>query len=278
MNFLQQIVDNTVAAVLEKFQPVSLAADQIAMALVDLRDTANPVWATYRGDVPFYPASVIKLFYMVAAHQQMEAGILKDHPELRRAMRDMIVDSGNESTGYVIDAVTDTTSGLELPPAELAAWHEKRNVINRYFHSHGYPEINANRKTWHEGPYGRDRQAVEQFVPARNSLTANATARLLVEIYSRRCISAERSEQMLELMKRDVNNPDYQAREFTAAVMLPTAKVWSKAGYMSQARHDAALVELANGWKYALVVFTERCSDHRGIIPEFSRQVLGQVV
>lgn len=272
---LQKVVDEAVAGTLKKFAAIGLAADQLGVTLVDLSDPGRLPWANHRGDAPAYPASVIKLFYMVAAHRHMETGRLQDNPELRRAMRDMIVDSGNESTGYVIDAVTDTTSGLDLPPAELAVWHEKRNVINRYFHSHGYPEINANRKTWHEGPYGRDRQAVEQFKPSRNCLTSNATARLLVEIYQGRCISAERSAQMMELMKRDLHNPDYQAREFVGATLPLDAKVWSKAGYMSQARHDATLIEFADGRKWALVIFTERCSPHRAIIPELARMIIG---
>ena len=33
------------------------------------------------------------------------------HPELRRGMRDMIVESLNEATGYLVDSLTDTTSG-----------------------------------------------------------------------------------------------------------------------------------------------------------------------
>ena len=111
------------------------------------------------------------MFYLAATHRWLEDKKISDTPELRRALFDMIVHSGNEATGYVLDALTDTTSGLELPPAELAAWHEKRNAVNRYFHSLGYPEINANRKTWNDGPYGRDKQAVDQFTPSRNSLT-----------------------------------------------------------------------------------------------------------
>ncbi len=56
------------------------------------------------------------MFYLVAAHRQMEDGKITDTPELRRAMDDMIVHSGNESTGYVLDLLTATTSGPELPP------------------------------------------------------------------------------------------------------------------------------------------------------------------
>jgi beta-lactamase class A len=276
---VQKIVEEIVATTLEKYAACGLTTDELAITLVDLSDEKNPVWADYRGDALTYPASVIKLFYLVAAHQQMEDGQLADTAELRRALRDMIVDSGNEPTAYIIDLLTDTTSGPELSPAELAAWHEKRNVINRHFHRHGYPEINANRKTWHEGPYGRDKQAVDQFLPAKNSLTANATARLLVEIFSGRCVSAARSTQMLELLRRDVSDlqrADYQTREFIGVALPPTAKLWSKAGYMSVARHDAALVEFADGKKIALVILTEKHSDQKGIIPEIARMIISK--
>jgi beta-lactamase class A len=278
---VQKIVEETVAAALEKYAACGLTADELAITLVDLSDEKNPVRADYRGDAPTYPASVIKLFYLVAAHRQMEDGRLADTAELRRALRDMIVDSGNEPTAYIIDLLTDTTSGPELPPAELAAWHEKRNAINRYLHAHGYPEINANRKTWHEGPYGRDKQAVDQFVPSKNSLTANATARLLVEIFSGSCVSAARSAQMLELLRRDVSDlqrADYQTREFIGVALPPTAKLWSKAGYMSVARHDAALVEFAGGKKIALVILTEKHSDEKGMIPEIARMIISKFI
>ena len=86
------------------------------MTLVDLRDPQQPVQASYRGGEQIYPASVIKLFYLVAAHRWLEDGKLKDTEELRRAMRDMIVDSLNEATGYLVDCLTGTTSGPELTP------------------------------------------------------------------------------------------------------------------------------------------------------------------
>jgi hypothetical protein len=188
----------------------------------------------------------------------------------------MIVDSSNEATGYVVDVLTDTTSGPELPPAELALWHEKRNNVNRYFQSLGYTDINANRKTWNDGPYGRDKQAVDEFTPARNFLTTNATARLFMEIAAGQCVSPARSQQMLDLIKRDFMNPasrDYQAREFSGPGLPPTAKLWSKAGDMSTVRHDAAIVELLDGRKFVLVVFTTR-PDSKAVIPELVRQIV----
>jgi hypothetical protein len=272
----QQLVDAALAAALKKFAPIHLRADELALTLVDLRGKKKSAPARHRGAVPIYPASVIKLFYLAATHRWLEDKKIADTPELRRALHDMIVDSGNEATGYVLDMLTDTTSGPELPPTELAAWHEKRNVVNRYFHSLGYAEINANRKPWHDGPYGRDKQAVDQFTPARNVLTTDATARLLVEIADGRFVSPARCAEILDLMRRDFANPksaDHQGREFIGAGLPSTAKLWSKAGYMSAARHDAALVELANGGKFVLVIFTTR-PDEKEIIPELTRQIV----
>ena len=252
-----------------------VAEDQLAISLADLTHRNNIVWAHERGDAPTYPASVIKLFYLVATHAQMSEGRLSDTPEVRRAMRDMIVDSSNDATNYLVDLLTGTTSGPELSPAELAFWNERRNVVNRYFHAHGYPEINANRKTWHDSPFGRDWQAVQILNPGRNSVTTHATARLLKEIADGTCVSPERSRQMLELLKRDNSDAaklDYQAREFIGAALPSTAKLWSKAGYMSQVRHDAALIELLNGRRFILVIFTTGHSARKEIIPEIARR------
>lgn len=271
---LQKLVDATVAAVLKKFAPIHLRPEEIAVSVTDLgaKDFAG---AHHRGDARMYPASVVKLFYLAAAHRWLEDGRLADTAELRRALHDMIVHSSNEATGYVVDVLTETTSGPELAPAELAAWEEKRNAVNRYFQALGYPDVNANRKTWNDGAYGRDKQALDTFTPARNFLTTKATARLLGEMATGRCVSAARCAEMLELLRRDFANPacrDDQAREFSGAGLPATARLWSKAGDMSAARHDAAIVELAGGRRFVLVVFTTR-PDSKEVIPEMARQI-----
>ena len=81
---------------------------------------------------------------------------------------------------------------------------------------------------------------------------------------------------MLELMKRDFADParaDHQACEYIGAGLPAGAKLWSKAGDMSTARHDAALVELPGGGKLVLVIFTTR-PEEKGIIPAIARQIV----
>ena len=53
-----------------------------------------------------------------------------------------------------------------------------------------------------------------------------------------------------------------------------SVRLWSKAGWTSQTRHDAAYLELPNGRKMVLVVFTTGHASERGIIPSVARGVM----
>ena len=274
---LQRVVDSAVSETLKEFATKQLQSNQLAVTLVDLREQSKLAQASFRGGEMIYPASVVKLFYLAAAHQWMEEGRLADTPELRRAMRDMIVESYNEATHYIVDLLTGTTSGPELPEREIDEWFEKRNAVNRYFSSLGYTNINANKKPWCEGPYGRESQSIKRHKPSRNMLTTDATARLLTEIVTGQAVSAKRSAEMLELMKRDPaassKDPDNQARAFTALGLPNGARLWSKAGWTSQTRHDAAYIELPGGARFVLVTFTTDHANEKGIIAAIAKRV-----
>lgn len=279
---LQRVLDAAVTQTLEQFAGKGLKSNQLAVTVVDVKEPTRPMRASYRGEVQIYPASVVKLFYLVAAHRWLDDGKLQDTPELRRAMSDMIVESYNEATHYVIDLLTDTTSGPELSEAEIDRWFDKRNAVNRYFSSMGYTNINANKKPWCEGPYGRESQSIRKHQPNRNMLTTDATARLLTEIVTGQAVTAKRSAEMLELMKRDPfkkieagSEPD-QGNAFTGLALRarPGAKLWSKAGWTSQTRHDAAYVELPNGARFVLVTFTTDHANERGIIEAIGKQMV----
>ncbi|MGI8964557.1 MAG: serine hydrolase [Limisphaerales bacterium] len=278
---LQSVVDTTVQTALKKFADKKLQTNELAVTLIDLRDSEKPVQASYRGGEQIYPASVIKLFYLVAAHRWMEDKKIEDTAELRRGLRDMIVDSLNEATGYIVDVLTGTTSGPELPQKEIQEWWEKRNVVNRYFTSLGYANINVNKKPWCEGPYGRETQAIKLFEPKRNWLTTDATARLLTEIVTNQAVSKKRCDEMKELLQRDpfskTSDADGQGRGFTGSALPSGAKLWSKAGWTSETRHDAAYVELPTGTKFVLVTFTVNHANEREIIPAVAKTVIEEM-
>jgi beta-lactamase class A len=282
---LQRIVDDAARAALEKFKDKGFAEKNLAVTLVDLTDPGRPARASYRGREPIYPASVVKLFYLVAAHRWLEDGRLKESEELDRAMRDMIVDSSNDATHYIVDALSGVSNGAELSAGEMRRWAERRNAVNRYFASLGYEvgpaAINVNQKPWCEGPYGRERVFLGPKFENRNKLTTEAVARLVAEIVTGRSVSPARSARMLELMKRDFagksDDPDDQAHGFTGIALEPGARYWSKAGWTSTTRHDAAYLELPSGQKLVLVTFTTDHARERDIIPTVARSVIKAV-
>ncbi len=276
---IQKIVDEVVENVLGEFADKGLKPENLAVTLVDLRDSSNPKSGNFRGNEKMYPASVVKLFYLAAVHQWLKEGKIKDTPELRRAMRDMIVESSNDATHFIVDLLTNATGGSELPSRELKKWIYKREAVDRYFKSLGYENIKVVQKTYCEDIYGRERQFWNNG-RNRNMLTTNATARLLTEIVLGRAVDAKHSKQMLELMKRnpydEEKDPDSQDVGFTGIALkkLPNAKLWSKAGWTSQSRHDAAYVETEDGLKFVLVTFTENFAKERRIIASVAEKVI----
>lgn len=273
---LPSIADTAVRSTLTRFASEKLKPEEIALTLVDLRDPAKPERAGVRGGEMIYPASVIKLFYLAATHRWMEDGRLTDTPEVRRAMKDMIVDSSNDATHYLIDLLTGTTSGPELPEAEIGGWFEKRNAVTRHFTSLGYTGVYAHKKPWGDGPYGRESQAIRLYEPKRNMLTTDDTARLLVEIVNGQCVTPARSREMLELLKRDpaapTSDPDDQAK-FSGPGLPAGTRLWSKAGWTSQTRHDAIHVELPGGARFILVTFTVGHASNREILRHVASEV-----
>ena len=241
---------------------------------------------SYRGVERIFPASIVKLFYLVAVQEWLEQNMLQTSSELERAIRDMIIDSSNDATSLVVDVLTGTTSGPELPPGPFETWQLQRNIVNRYLQSLGWTEmetINVNQKPWGDGPYGRERAFLGEMRENRNMVTTNATARLLHSIVGGVAVSSGRSQAMMGLMKRSLHPEDDEApdeenqvRGFLGAGLPPNAQLWSKAGWTSQVRHDAAYIELPSRQPYLLIAFTEgkANSKNKAILPFVSQQVV----
>src|SRR5689334_5072453 len=258
---LQDLVNRAAKTTLDRFADKKLQESELSITLIDLRDAKRPVTASFHGNERVYPASVVKLFYLVAAHRWLEDKKIEQTPELTRALKDMIVDSSNEATQYVLDVLTHTTGGYELPPKEMEQWQYERNAVNRYFTSLGYTNINVNQKTFCEDAYGRERVSRGPNGENRNKLTTDATARLMMEIVTGKAANATRTAAMMELLKRDYtgqsSDPDNQGHGFTGIALQGREgfRLWSKAGWTSTTRHDVAYVETPDGAKFVLATF-----------------------
>lgn len=277
---LQDVVDRAAKTTLAQFADKKLDATQLSITLIDLRDVQHPATASFRGNERVYPASVVKLFYLVAAQRWLEDKKIEQTPELTRALRDMIVDSSNEATQYVVDVLTHTTGGYELPPKEMEEWQNQRNAVNRYFAGLGYTNINVNQKTFCEDAYGRERVSRGPNGENRNKLTTDAVARLMMEIVTGKAATPARTTAMMELLKRDYtgtsNDNDDQGHGFSGIALkgVDGARLWSKAGWTSTTRHDVAYVELPDGRKFVLATFTTEHANDRDIIPAVARVIM----
>jgi beta-lactamase class A len=277
---LQDLVNRAAKTTLDRFADKKLQESELSITLIDMRDPKRPVTASFRGNERVYPASVVKLFYLVAAHRWLEDKKIEQTPELTRAIKDMIVDSSNEATQYVLDVITHTTGGYELPPKEMEEWQYQRNAVNRYFASLGYTNINVNQKTFGEDAYGRERVSRGPNGENRNKLTTDATARLLMEIVTGKAANPARTAAMMELLKRDYtgmsSDNDDQGHGFTGIALQGREgfRLWSKAGWTSTTRHDVAYVEMPDGGKFVLATFTTNHSNDREIIPTVARVVI----
>ena len=287
---LQKVVDEVARIVLERFKEQKLNEEQLSISLLDMsgaEDLGYPL-ASFRGNARTYPASVVKLFYLAAIERWLEDKNLTDTPELRRAMKDMIVDSSNDATSLVVDALTGVSSGPEMEGEAWTEWKEKRNAVNRFFAAMGYANQNINQKPWNEGPYGRERQFVGANYNNRNALTTEATVRLMQEIMLDRWVSPARSQAMQKLLRRQPEpkpQPESQIDGFigTALKTIPGAKLWSKAGWTSTTRHDVACVELPvspahpRGAHFILAVFTSGHANNLEILPTVTREVIARL-
>ena len=258
-------------AVVQEFSSSGLTPEGLSLSLIDLSKPGLPS-GSFRGGTAFYPASVIKAFFLAYYENRKEAGKVKDTPELIRAVKDMITVSSNDATGFVVDVITGTTSGPELSGREWEQWKERRNAVNRFFAARGFADINANQKTFCEDAYGRE-QVFRDSGRNRNRLTTDAVARLFKEIARGEIAGPAGTQEMLTLLARDVTPvkpfDDLELEDARlAGQRLPAgARVWSKSVDAYDVHHLVARVALPNGSDFVLAVFTRGVKTVPGVIP-----------
>jgi beta-lactamase class A len=248
-----------------------LKAEDLAITMVDVTNPQLVARADVQGDAPFYPASVIKLFFMTDVYLAKKEKV----PDVDRALREMMVVSDNDATAYLVDILANTVPGPSLQGRALAKYIDRRRSINRRFQKLGYTDnVSAMMKPWSFGPYGVDLQVLGENRVNRNRLSANATASLLLWLVARRAPSASEQMALLARPLSPLREEENQVKEFIGEALPSDARLWSKAGWTSEVRHDAAYVEMPNGKKFILVIFTRGQAADVTLIPAIAKNVL----
>lgn len=253
-----------------------LTSDNLALSIIDVTKASAIDRADWHGDAPFYPASVVKLYIMAEVfHQKLEAD-----PEVARALGEMIRLSDNDATAYLLDLISDTCPGPNLEGRALAKFIDKRRVVNKWFATMGY-DISSMAKPWSFGPFGREKQLLGGDArPNRNRSSANSFASQMLWIVRKRAVSPSASDAMLALLERPLNPlraDENQVKEFIGESLPAGSREWSKAGWTSEVRHDAAYIELPTGRKLILVIMTRGTADDVKLIPAIAKSVLNEL-
>ncbi|MEH2114639.1 serine hydrolase [Nostoc sp.] len=290
---LKSIVNEVVAIVKRQGLPTK----PLSVTLINLKDKTI---SGYQQDTLRFPASVIKMFWMVVLYAQIDKGIWSSEDALKPYIYKMIGKSDNEAASYIVDLLTDTDSGTELKGLEYQDWLSKRQKLNNFFQFAGYQDINISQKVFPipylklQSPAGRElqiRQDTKNFSkPIRNKVTTTHAARLLYEIYQGQAVSQKASQKMLNWLKRDLKPETWKTisqnefnpiKTFFGESLPVNVSLFSKAGWTSASRQEAALIMTPDGKSmYILVVFGDdsKYAEDDKVFPQISHYVFEQMI
>ena len=230
-----------------------------------------------------YPASVVKLVYGLAAYYWIKKGSLLLTEEITDAASKMLSFSSNNATSFLIDLLTGTTSGPCVEGELWENWKFQRNLINDWLYDLHWDEligINCCQKTWDDGPFGREKEFYGYENQNRNVMTTDSAARVLEEImihidYQKNDLNL-RNFLKRNLNKRFLENDSLnQIDGFLGAGLPENINLWSKAGLMSEVRHDSAWWINSQSLQTLLVVFCdgEKYSKETSLLPAIAKEV-----
>ena len=220
----------------------------------------------------------------MATQVWLQQDLIVDSEELRRALHEMIANSNNDATSYILDLLTGTTSGPSLNKSNYQAWTIQRQLINNWLEELQWPEVknwNCSQKTWNEGPFGREKDFYGENNENRNSMTTDGSARIFETLMTKEMLPKVASEKLIKnflrsldpfIRKQDLNN---QVDGFLGEGLPYASKLWSKAGLMSEVRHDVAWWEAPNKNPMLVAVFTigEKLVKDRFLLPAIGSEL-----
>lgn len=289
---LQEIVDETVEMAASK----GLPTDALSISLIDVKTSQ---FAEYQQTTFRYPASIVKLFWMVALYAQVEKGIMPAEavfytPECKTNICKMSQKSDNEAASRILDQLTNTTSQLQKTDKDYRTWLQKRQWVNRFFQQAGYTDINISQKNFPipylnmDKPQGFDlKMRGDPAKPLRNKMTTEQATRLMYEIFTSQSVSQKASEGMMQLLTRDLRPEVWQQEQYNSvegflSESLPMSEVYfaSKVGWTASSRQEVAYIATKDGQAaYILTIFGDDPaygSDWK-IFPEMSSLIYKRI-
>ena len=276
--------------ILDRFEKEGRPSLQNNIAITWIRyDNKNPSPSSgygtgWNSNKNYYPASVVKIVYALATQIWIQRDLILDSDELRRALYEMIANSNNDATSYVLDLLTGTTSGPSLNKQNFHAWKIQRQLINSWLEELQWSEIknwNCTQKTWNEGPFGREKDFYGKNNENRNSMTTDGSARFFESLMTQEMLPKLTSEKFIKNFQRSLDpvirkqDQDNQVDGFLGEGLPHASNLWSKAGLMSEVRHDVAwwVAPRQNPMLVAVFTIGEKLAKDRFLIPAIGSEL-----
>lgn len=256
----------------------ALRRSELRVALLDLSHDP-PRLAQHHGEIPIYPASVVKFVYLMAAYAWQEQGRRSIDAELDAQLSLMIRASSNRATQQVFARLTGTEPGTELGAEAYRDFRARRLTVDDWLRSLGITDLHCVNPTYdgdgdlsaRDAQFLRDKSVAgalpsrgDQF-SNRNAMTAVGTAKLLALLATDRALTPADSETVRRRMKRDPDEqPHLRNRIAGGAARLPGLQVYAKSGTWGPIYADAGIVRDAAGRQFVLAVFTGASPPYRG--------------
>ncbi|KOP26908.1 hypothetical protein AMR41_05940 [Hapalosiphon sp. MRB220] len=289
-------LDSHVNRILDYIKEKKLPTQGLSITLIDLNK--NTI-SGYQQDLPRYPASVVKLFWMTILEAQIKQGLIPFTYTINSDLNAMMLKSDNDAASRIVDLVSGTYSyEKKLSDEQFQTWKQKRRTLNHFFQKAGYTDINISQKTYPifylkvTEPKGADLQlrGHNPQNPRRNKITTYQAARLMYEIFTSQAVGPEYSEQMIGLLTRDLHpeawklqppNPDEfnPVENFLGESLATDADqivFASKAGWTTASRQEVAYVATKDGkTRYIIAIFAEdpAYAASQNVFPDISRLV-----
>ncbi|MBP0020068.1 MAG: serine hydrolase [Cyanobacteria bacterium SBLK] len=272
-NTLQSIIDEIIYYRTKKGKVLRI--DNISITLID---TKEKEFAHYEGDELRFPASVIKMFWMVIFYDLWNSGNLTqiEYDNSLEDMKNMMLKSDNKAASNIVDLISDAPSKSD---GDYYNWLGRRERMSDFFQKARYADINISQKTFpfpfpKLGKYGISPQGYELRMrgdpnnPIRNKISTDHAARLMYEIVDNKAIPSSNYE-MRQLLTRDLSydwnkiNPQMEFNpvlRFFGEYLPRNTTLISKAGWTSKTRQEVAYIESGNT-KYILAIFLDNSPD-----------------
>lgn len=208
--------------------------------------------ASVDGDVLYYPASCVKLAFMVGATAHCrEQGLRPDC--LDTAVRPMVVDSDNVATGVVIDASTGTVNQPEGAPG-LEAWIDRRRHSEKLLERAdllGTQRLFTKTYPTNSGEEPEGFEAVARARLGRNAMAPDPAARLMLAIQE-----GSLEPQARDYMRALLRRPAFSPQSSLGGGLPPGSVHESKIGTAYDTLGDVMYARLPNGVRLIIAAFT----------------------